>query len=306
MMKKIIVTGATSMIGSAIIRSCLASGSVSKIYTVVRPASKKLDHLPCDDRIHIVECPVDELSHLPEKIHDTADVFYHIAWGLTGKDRNRNISAQAANITYTVDAVRSAAALGCTKFIGAGSQAEYGNTHLSVIRPDTPVNPTQPYGIAKYAAGKLGYAEARNLGLTFIWVRIFSVFGPYEKPTTMISSSLSKMLNGESPSFTEATQTWDFLYADDAGDAFLEIGEKVTKSMVYCLGSGQGRSLRSYILAMRDIAAPALPIHFGEIPYGPDGPLSICADIRSLTEDTGWKPKRSFEDGIRELLRFRS
>ncbi len=301
-MKKMIITGATSMIGSAIIRSCLTSNSISKIYAVVRPGSKKLDHLPSDSRIQVVECSVDDLHTLPHKIQDTADVFYHIAWGLTGKGRNQDISAQAKNITYTIDAVRAASALGCKKFIGAGSQAEYGNTHLPVIHPDTPVDPTQPYGIAKYAAGKLGLAEAFQLGLDFIWVRIFSVFGPYEKPTTMISSSLSKMLRGESPAFTEASQLWDFLYADDAGEAFFQIGEKVSGNHVYCLGSGEGRPLRSYILAMRDIVSPGLPVRFGEIPYGPSGPLSICADIQSLSQDTGWRPKTSFEDGIRKLL----
>lgn len=291
------------MIGSAIIRSCLQH-SIEKIYAVVRPGTKNLSHLPADDRIQIVECSVDHLSELPEMIRDTADVFYHIAWGLTGKNRNRDLIAQSRNITDTVEAVRSAASLGCAKFIGAGSQAEYGNTHLPVIRPDTPVDPTQPYGIAKYAAGKLGKAEASACGLDFIWVRIFSVYGPYEKKTTMISASLQKMLNGESPSFTEATQIWDFLYADDAGEAFYKIGQKVSGHHIYCLGSGEGRTLRDYILEMRDIISPGLALKFGEIPYGPDGPLGICADIKSLSQDTGWNPETSFADGIRKTCSF--
>lgn len=302
-MKKMILTGATSMIGSAIIRRSLAH-SVDKIYAVVRPNSKNMDHVPKDSRIEIVECSVDRLFELPEKIRDTADVFYHIAWGLTGKKRNQDLTAQAENITYTIDAVKAAKALGCKKFIGAGSQAEYGNTHLSIIHPDTPVNPVQPYGIAKYAAGKLGKAEADLLGIPFIWVRIFSVYGPYEKKTTMISTALAQMLRGESPAFTDATQTWDFLYADDAGEAFYRLGELVDQSEVYCLGSGDGKMLRDYILQMRDAVAPGLPVRFGEIPYGPGGSLNICADIRSLTKDTGWKPQTSFPEGIRKTLSF--
>lgn len=301
-MNTVIVTGATSMIGSAIIRSYL-SHSVRKVYAVVRPGSRNMEHVPSDPRVEIVECPVESLKSLPEKIHDRADVFFHIAWGLTGSGRNKDIVSQSENITWTVEAVKAAAALGCGKFIGAGSQAEYGNTHLPLIRPDTPVNPVQPYGIAKYAAGKLGAAQAEMLGLPFIWVRIFSVYGPYEKKNTMISTSLQKMARGESPSYTKAVQTWDFLYADDAGEAFYRIGEEIRESRIYCLGSGEGRTLKDYILEMRDTVAPDLPLRFGEVPYGPAGPLSICADISSLTHDTGWKPETSFRDGIRETMR---
>ncbi len=297
-MKNIVVTGATSMIGSAVIRSCLHS-SVETVYAVVRPNSLKLDHLPDDPRIQIIECGVEDLLSLPEKISGPVDTFYHIAWGLTGEQRNKGISDQASNVRYTVDAVISSHKIGCTKFIGAGSQAEYGYTKDPLMSPDTAVNPVQPYGIAKYAAGRLAKAQAEALGVDFIWVRIFSIYGPYDKPTTMISSTIRKMLSKEHTSFTEGTQIWDYLYVEDAGDAFYRIGEMVTGSHIYCLGSGEGKPLKEYISELRDAVDPTLSVGFGEVPYRDKRPLSICADISSLTRDTNWKPATSFSDGIR-------
>lgn len=300
-MNTIVVTGATSMIGSAIIRSALKH-NVEKVYAVVRPGSTKLDHLPVDQRICLVACDTSHMTDLPELIHDRCDVFYSIAWSLTGRERNADLMAQTVNIGYTIEAVEAAKELGCRAFVGAGSQAEYGRSAVLPMGPETATDPVQPYGIAKFAAGKMALTRASQLDLDAFWVRIFSVYGPYEKPTTMISSSLKKMKDGEVCDFTEGTQTWDFLYADDAGEAFIAIGRKAHGRKVYCLGSGEGKPLRDYILTMRDVVNPDLPVHLGAISYGPAGPLSICADITTLTEDTGWRPAISFEEGIRRTL----
>ena len=69
-----------------------------------------------------------------------ADAFFHLAWAHTiGAGRN-DMPAQIENIRYTIDAVRTAAAMGCRVFVGTGSQAEYGRVD-GVLRADTPTNP---------------------------------------------------------------------------------------------------------------------------------------------------------------------
>ncbi len=300
-MKKIIVTGATSMIGSAIIRAALTR-PIETIYAVVRPQSRRLHQLPTDERIKVIECAVEDIQRLPDLIPDACDTFYHIAWGLTGSARNQNILAQTANIDYTILAVQAAKKLGCQRFIGAGSQAEYGYPVSLPMAPASPANPVQAYGIAKYAAGKLASQEASRLEMDFFWVRIFSVYGPFDKPTTMIASTIQRMKAGEATAFTKGEQIWDYLYEDDAARAFILIGEKSVGNRIYCLGSGQGRPLRDYITTMKDVINPALSVSFGSIPYPKNGPLSICADISSLTQDTGWKPTVSFREGILRML----
>ena len=122
-MKRIVVTGATSMIGTALIEECIRHDI--EVYAVVRAGSSKTKRLPESARIHQIECELEKLEELPAKITGECDTFFHIAWGNTGENRNSSTELQSRNVFYTLKAVRAAHAMGCKRFIGAGSQAEY-------------------------------------------------------------------------------------------------------------------------------------------------------------------------------------
>ena len=78
-MKRIIVTGATSMIGTALIEECIRHDI--EVYAVVRAGSSKTKRLPESARIHQIECELEKLEELPAKITGECDTFFHIAWG---------------------------------------------------------------------------------------------------------------------------------------------------------------------------------------------------------------------------------
>ena len=299
--KIIVVTGATSMIGTAIVRAYLRN-SVKTIYAVVRPNSKNLYRLPNDQRIKVVECAADEYTNLINTIQEKCDTFFHIAWDGTGATRNKSTYGQAQNILYTLTALKVAKELGCEKFIGSGSQAEYGRLDVPQIDEDSPTKPVIPYGIAKLAAGQLALVEAEKLDIDCFWVRIFSVYGPYDKPTTMISNAIPKMQAGERMAFTAGVQKWEYLNADDAGRAFYLIGEKSHGRKVYCLGSGEAKELKEFIYTLRDIVNPEAELGIGDVPYKGTEIMNLCADISRIHDDTGWSPEISFEEGIRSLL----
>ena len=300
-MKRIVVTGATSMIGVALIEECLRHDI--EIYAVVRSSSGKAGRLPLSEKIHLTDCSLEDLPDLPGRIPGGCDTFYHIAWGNTGEARNKSTELQSRNIFYTLQAVRAAAELGCRRFIGAGSQAEYGPMDVEKISPDSPVNPSTPYGASKLAAGHLAGMLCRELGMECIWPRIFSVYGKYEKETTMVASGLRKMLAGEPTEFTPAMQRWDYLYSRDAGRAFYLIGEKGKGGSVYCVGSGQARPLKEYIEEMAALTGAGKP-GIGAKPYPPGAVMNLCADIGPLTGDTGFIPEYTFEQGIRETIEW--
>ena len=289
------------MIGVALIEECLRHDI--EIYAVVRSSSGKAGRLPLSDKIHLTDCSLEDLSDLPGRIPGGCDTFYHIAWGNTGEARNKSTELQSRNIFYTLQAVRAAAELGCRRFIGAGSQAEYGPMDVEKISPDSPVNPSTPYGASKLAAGHLAGMLCRELGMECIWPRIFSVYGKYEKETTMVASGLRKMLAGEPTEFTPAMQRWDYLYSRDAGRAFYLIGEKGKGGSVYCVGSGQARSLKEYIEEMAALTGAGKP-GIGAKPYPPGAVMNLCADIGTLTGDTGFIPEYTFEQGIRETIEW--
>ena len=300
-MKRIVVTGATSMIGGALIEECMKHDT--EVYAVVRVSSGKQSRLPSGPKLHLVDCDLENLDRLSEKIPEKCDTFYHIAWGNTGEARNKSTELQSRNIFYTLQAVRAAAELGCRRFIGAGSQAEYGPMDVEKISPDSPVNPSTPYGASKLAAGHLAGMLCRELGMECIWPRIFSVYGKYEKETTMVASGLRKMLAGEPTEFTPAMQRWDYLYSRDAGRAFYLIGEKGKGGSVYCVGSGQARPLKEYIEEMAALTGAGKP-GIGAKPYPPGAVMNLCADIGTLTGDTGFIPEYTFEQGIRETIEW--
>ena len=135
-MKKIVVTGATSMLGVATIEECLANGI--EVVAVVHKNSKNFYRLPKSSALKIIEANLDELSTCTPDFND-ADVFYHFAWAAATHEGRLNVDVQEMNIRYTLDAVRLAQRCGCRKFIFAGSQAEYGlrivTRRLNLLRP---------------------------------------------------------------------------------------------------------------------------------------------------------------------------
>lgn len=299
-MQNVIITGASSMIGLSLINEI--SDKTNRIYAVVRPSSDKISILNEFKNVTVVKCNLDEYYRLNELIPEKCDTIYHLAWGGAGRieERNRSALLQADNVRYSLQTMDAAIRLGCTTFIGAGSQAEYGPRNVDKISPDTPAEPIELYGIAKYAAGKLLRAHAAQNNINCFWVRIFSVYGVYNAPTTMISSTAVKLLKGEPVSFTPAEQRWDYLNTKDAAKALYLIGLQ-SGNKVYCLGSGNARPLKEYITELRDIVAPGARLGIGEIPYSSNAVMNLCADISELTNDTGWVPEISFADGIREL-----
>lgn len=195
-----------------------------------------------------------------------------------------------------------ARALQYSKFVGAGLQEEYGSLNLPCIAADSPTDPVEAYGVAKLAAGKFVRMQARLWEIDCLWVRIFSVYGKFDFPHTLISNTIQKLLCGERLAFTKAVQRWDYLYDYDAGNAFRLIGEKAVGNKVYCLGRGQAKPLREYIDKIRNLIKPNLLLRFGEIPYPENPVMNLCADISSLETDTGWRPRISFEDGMKEII----
>lgn len=118
----------------------------------------------------------------------------------------------------------------------------------------------------------------------------------------MISSTVRKILAGEKASFTKAEQKWDYLYASDAGKAFVEIGEKADGYNTYNLGSGVARPLFEYINIIKDNIDKKAIIGIGDLPYPNNAIMNLCADISKLYETIGWKPTVSFEDGIKVFI----
>ena len=298
-MKTVVITGPTGAIGTALTENLIEKGI--HIYAVVRKNSCRIDRLPESPLVTPVLLGLDELSELKRRIPVRCDVFYHFAWAGTIGDGRNDVFLQNQNVRYTLDAVRAAAELGCRRFVGAGSQAEYGRTE-GLLSPDTPAFPENGYGMAKLCAGQMSRLLCEQLGMEHVWGRILSVYGPRDGAKTMILSAIDSFLRNECPKFTKGEQLWDYLYSKDAARAMYLLGEKGKNGNAYCLGSGHARPLAEYITILRDSIDPGLKMELGAIPYSPRQVMYLCADINTLREDTGFEPEYSFEQGIRETI----
>ena len=300
-MKKVIVTGATGMIGASMIQQMLADGI--QVTAVCRPNSKKRKNLMNHNLLDIFECDINDLSKLSEQLPHDYDTFYHFAWdGTYGASRD-DVMLQEANVKNTLIAVETAHDLGCSGFVGAGSQAEFGYVN-GELSDDIPKNPITGYGIAKLTAGKLSALLCEQYGIRQSWGRIVSTYGPGDNSYTMVMSSIIGMLKGERLSFTKGDQIWDYVYGGDCSKAFYLIGKSGKHGKAYTIGSGQSRPLRDYIMDIRDVINPKLEIGIGEREYYPNQVMHLTADIHELTEDTGFVPSVDFKEGIRKTIEW--
>lgn len=298
-MNKIIVTGATGCVGSAVVRRALVKDI--SVTCIVHKGSKRLSNLPADDRVKIVKCNLSDYATLD--LQGEYDAFIHLSWEKTFGASRDDAEVQMRNIQYTLGACHLAKRCGCKVFVGAGSQAEYGVQSVD-LTPDLPVKPESGYGIAKYAAGKLSAMLCKDFGMRQCWVRILSVYGPNDGENTLISYVIRELKAGRSPELTKCEQIWDYLHADDAGDAILAVAEKGIDGKIYPLGSGCGRKLSEYVEDIRKIVNPAIEIKYGAKDYYPHQPMHLVADISELTRDTGWKPVVIFEDLVSNLTHY--
>lgn len=297
--RKIIVTGPTGAVGTALIEEAIKRNI--NVTAVCRRGSLRKQSIPKNALVSIVECNLDELLSLKGKISNDYDVFYHFGWEGTYGDKRNDLYLQLDNVKYSLDAVKLASSLNCKCFVGAGSQSEYGHIQ-GTINPYAPCNPDNGYGIAKLQASMMTRILCKKHSIKHIWCRIISLFGPNDGDYTLISTLIRSFLNKERVKTTKGDQIWDYIYSKDAANAFLLAAEKGIDGSIYCLGSGESRSLKEYITAVRDVIDPSLEIGFGEIDYYPNQVMNLQTDISNLQKDTGYRTNYTFEEGIKETV----
>ncbi|WP_346353475.1 NAD(P)-dependent oxidoreductase [Azotosporobacter soli] len=298
---RVVVTGATGFIGSYLVKHILAQGG--EVAAIVRKNSPNLSRLPNDSKLTIIGADLDDVAEWSKKLADfKPQIFYHLAWKGVG-NKERNDFKQVENIKLSLDTLKAAKELGCVKWIGAGSQAEYGTLHCRIAETD-PTQPTTLYGEAKLATCRMSRLVGEQLGLDVVWVRIFSTYGVGDNEGWLLPDVIKKLLGREKPMLTLGEQLWDYLQVVDAAEAFwlLGITEKVTG--IYNLGSGKSQTIRSVVELVRDLIDPELELGFGEVAYRPDQVMYLEANIEKLTRDSGWRPKTDIATGVAELIRY--
>lgn len=309
---RIIVTGATSFVGLAVVRELLEAGHT--VAAVLRPDSKKTDLITAgneqaanEGRLLIVENDLSTPKDLKGKLEGTFDAFCHFAWGGSGSDARNNRPLQEANLKASLSAVHGARALGCRRFLFSGSQAEYG-LHHTLMTEETPCSPRSAYGEAKLSMAVQGSALCGTLGMEYVHLRIFSAYGPGDHPWTLTETCIDTFLADEEMRLGECTQQWNYIHIKDLAGAIRILTE--TKHLpkeagtIYNLATEDTRPLRAFVEAIHKECAKKGTLCYNVRPANAEGQINLIPDITRL-KNLGWRQEISFEEGIRAMVAAR-
>lgn len=298
-MKKAIVTGANGFVGTALCRELCKQGI--QVIAVVRNKAefiRKTKDLP---GIAVVYSDLSRFRNLAEIIPDRdIDILYHLAWEGSAGALRGDSDVQMNNVRYACDTVRACADMGVSRFVFAGSIMEYEIN--AVMTTDVMPGINSLYASAKTAADYMARAIAGSLGIDYIRAVISNIYGPGEMSQRLINSSLKKMILGEHCAFSAGEQFYDFIYIDDAAKAFAAIGEKGKSNRAYYIGSQEPKKLKYFLIEMKSQIDPEMEIGLGEIPFHGVSLSYEEFDINAVKDDTGFVPRVSFVEGIRNTV----
>ena len=299
---KILITGSSGFVGSHLLQRLLERKKDEVAILLRNPGvSWRLALIPDLSDAHIIQGSLDEANSYKDKLkYFSPDIIVNLAWnGVKGVDRNSN--SQWDNVANLLELVEIGHECGVKKFIGFGSQGEYGNLNKKISENDHE-RPTTSYGISKLAACHLGRVAASRLDIQFAWIRLFDPYGPKDGVTWFLPYIIKELLKGRNPKITKAQQLWDYIYIDDVIDAIVKIVDKDDIHGIFNLGSGQSIELKQIVNKVKNLINPNLNIQFGAVPYREDQIMHLESDIDKISNEIEWTPAVKIDEGLKKTI----
>lgn len=304
---RVLVTGASGFIGTALCARLIASGV--EVHGVSRSpragANTRNRSLAAETRldaqtskIHWWKADLVELEaarSLTRSIQP--DATFHLASLVTGsRDLQMVLPILQNNFMTAFNLLLSTAESRAGRVVLAGSFEE--PDELDSV-------PCSPYAAAKWSAS--GYARMfRALyKVSVVNAKIFMVYGPGQQDyTKLIPYVITSLLRGEAPKLSSGIRLVDWVYVDDVVDGLIACAQTSgIDGHTVELGSGEMHSVREIVEKLVDLAPSKVEPLFGALP---DRPLERIqqADIAVSHELIGWRPSTPLESGLTRTVEW--
>jgi UDP-glucose 4-epimerase len=301
---RVLVTGGAGFIGSTLVDRLLAegcdvdaiddlsSGTLVNLTDARAQRSRKFS-------FHRLDVRSPQLADIVA--HRRPEVVFHLAAQTDPlASVQRPMFDAEVNVLGTLNVCEAALVAGTRKVVLAGSGAtRYGVPESLPVRESHPQRPVSPSGVSKKAAGDYLHYYREVRGLEYTELALANVYGPRQSPAGeagVVASFAAQMLAGRRPNiYGDGTATRDFLYVDDAVDAFVRATER-GGGLLMNIGTGTETSVRDLYDAIARLTSYAEPPHLAPARVGELG--RSCLDPGRAAIHLGWKPWTSLDEGL--------
>lgn len=297
----VLVTGGAGFVGSHIARALCDRGV--RVTVLDNLSSGSAEAVP--EAASLVEHDITrpDLAATVQELAPTA-VIHCAAQVSVAASVDDPVHDAIVNVNGTVNLLQACRGAGVRAFVFVSSAAVYGQPQEQPLTETAPTQPLSPYGCSKLAAETYVRTLAEDAGIGWAVCRPANIYGPGQRAGgdgAVVPGFLRQMLLGDDPVIHgDGEQTRDFVYVDDAAEAFVQAlrvaGATPGSGGVYHICSGEGTSIRR----LWDVCAAAVgwmrPPRHGPVRPGDirDSVLSPERAQRVL----GWRPRVSLADGI--------
>jgi len=201
------------------------------------------------------------------------------------------------------------------RFLHVSTDEVYGSLgDTGLFKETTPYDPRSPYSASKASSDHLVSAYRHTYGLPVLITNCSNNYGPYQFPEKLIPLVINNALNGKDlPVYGDGKNVRDWLYVVDHCTAILKVLEQGRFGETYNIGGNSERQNIEVVQTICDVLdeqVGLLPggkkrrdlIKFVKDRAGHDRRYAI--DATKISEELGWQPSVTFEDGIRTTIEW--